>query len=76
FYSFSFSKDTAWRLSFCVHLKVVTPNLNWHTVLLTICKRRGVEKLYNKNVDDIENLPKFIFEKENAFWKKLKRRFL
>lgn len=51
-------------------------NLNWHTVLLTTCKRRGIDKLYNKNVDDIENLPKFIFEKENTFWKKLKRRFL
>lgn len=51
-------------------------NQNWHSVLLATCKRRGVDRLYGIEVDKIDNLPKFIFEKENTFFKKLKRRFL
>ena len=56
--------------------KTIQQKEDWHQVLNDTCKRRGIDKLYGKNVDDIENLPKFIFEKENTFWKKLKRKFL
>ncbi|WP_322971838.1 glycosyltransferase family 2 protein [Faecalibacter sp. LW9] len=49
---------------------------NWHNVLLETCNRRGIHKLFGRKVNEIEYLPKFIFEKENTFWKKLKRRFL
>lgn len=56
--------------------KTIQQKEDWHQVLNDTCKRRGIDKLYGKNVDDIGYLPKFIFEKENTFWKKLKRRFL
>ncbi|MDO4225227.1 MAG: glycosyltransferase family 2 protein [Bergeyella zoohelcum] len=41
-------------------------NKNWHYVLLETLKRRKIIQLYGKNVAEIENLPKFIFEKENC----------
>ncbi|WP_312351019.1 glycosyltransferase family 2 protein [Empedobacter sp.] len=56
--------------------KTIQQKEDWHQVLNDTCKRRGIDKLYGKNVDDIGYLPKFIFEKENTFWKKLKRKFL
>lgn len=49
-------------------------NENWHNVILETCKRRDIKKLYGKNVDSIPNLPKFIYEKENSFLKKLLRK--
>lgn len=51
-------------------------NLNWHQVLLETCKRRGIIALYGKDISSIDNLPKFIFEKENTFLKKLIRKLL
>ncbi|MGL5233702.1 MAG: glycosyltransferase family 2 protein [Empedobacter falsenii] len=51
-------------------------NKNWHIVLLTTCKRRNISVLYGKKVESIENLPRFIFDQENTFFKKLKRKFL
>lgn len=50
-------------------------NTNWHNVLLDSCHRRKIESLYGKNIDEIENLPRHIFAKENTFYKKLIRRF-
>lgn len=49
---------------------------DWHRVLLNTCKRRGIDKLYGKNVNEIENLPSFIFKNENSLLKRLKRKFL
>jgi glycosyltransferase involved in cell wall biosynthesis len=47
---------------------------NWHMVLYNTLKRRGVQKLYDKNINDIENLPTFIFEKQNTFISKIIRK--
>ena len=49
-------------------------NTNWHQVLLETFNRRGIKKLYGKSIDEIAHLPKFIFEKENTFWKKFFRK--
>jgi len=49
-------------------------NLNWHHVLLDTCKRRSIIALYGKDISQIENLPQFIYQKENTFFKKLCRK--
>lgn len=49
-------------------------NETWHTVLLNAAKRRNISKLFGEKIDDIENLPKFIFQKENTLIKKIKRK--
>lgn len=49
---------------------------NWHNVLLDACNRRKITKLYGEKVSTIENLPQFIFKKENTFIKRLLRKFL
>ena len=51
--------------------KKVKLNYNWHTTLLHSAKRRNIKKLYGKPINEIENLPKFIYQKENTFLKKL-----
>lgn len=50
-------------------------NETWHIVLKNTLKRRNITKIYNKKVSEISNLPKFVFEKENTFLKKLLRKF-
>lgn len=47
---------------------------DWHKVLLDACNRRGITKLYGKDVNSIENLPQFIFKNENTFFKKIIRK--
>ena len=54
--------------------KTYIKNETWHTVLLNAAKRRNISKLFGKKIDDIENLPKFIFQKENTLLKKIKRK--
>lgn len=51
--------------------KKVKLNSNWHTTLLHSAKRRNIKKLYGKTINEIENLPKFIYQKENTSLKKL-----
>lgn len=41
-------------------------NRNWHTVLSDTAKRRNLTKLYGKHIAEIENLPEFIFQKQNG----------
>ena len=48
----------------------------WHQVLKTTLRRRNITQIYGKKVSEIENLPKFVFEKENTFFKRLLRKFL
>lgn len=43
---------------------------NWHFVLKETLKRRNIKVLYEKNVEEIPNLPNFIWEKQNTFLKK------
>lgn len=46
----------------------------WNHVLKDALKRRGIDKLYGKKVDSIDNLSNYIFQKENTIFKKLKRK--
>ncbi len=50
-------------------------NKNWNTVLYETLKRRNIQKLYGKPVSEIENLPEFIFKKQNTIFAKLLRKF-
>jgi glycosyltransferase involved in cell wall biosynthesis len=49
-------------------------NQNWHQVILDTAKRRNIQQLYGRNVDTIDNLPEFIFTKQNTFFKKIQRK--
>lgn len=49
-------------------------NQNWHLVLKNTLDRRGIQLLFGKSVSQIENLPKFIFENENTFFARLKKK--
>jgi len=51
-------------------------NENWHKVLSHTVTRRNITKLYGKPVSEIQNLPEFIFQKQNSFLNKLLRKFL
>jgi hypothetical protein len=47
---------------------------DWHKVIFETCRRRNITKLYGKNVENINNLPEYIHEKENTFIKRLIRK--
>ncbi len=47
---------------------------NWHIVLYNTLKRRNINTLYNKPIDEIPSLPEFIFEKQNTLMDKIKRK--
>ncbi|MFA7687946.1 MAG: glycosyltransferase [Moheibacter sp.] len=46
-------------------------NRNWQAVLKATVERRNIQKLYGKNVNEIENLPKFIFQKQNSLFSRI-----
>lgn len=48
---------------------------SWHSVIQDTLKRRNIRKIYGVQAEAIPNLPKFIFEKENTFLKKILRKF-
>lgn len=50
-------------------------NHNWHLVLMDTVKRREIEKLYGKNVDEIENLPQIIFQKQKSLLSRILKKF-
>lgn len=54
--------------------KIKIKNETWHKVLLNATERRNINKLFGKKINEIENLPKFIFKKENTLLKKIKRK--
>ena len=47
---------------------------NWHQVIFDTCKRRNIKKIYGKDVFAISNLPQFLYQKENTFLNKIKRK--
>ncbi len=49
-------------------------NNNWNLVLKNTLERRGMNQVFGDEVKAIENLPKFIFKKENTFLKRLLRK--
>ena len=48
-------------------------NKIWHKVLLNAINRRNISYIFGKKVSEIDNLPKFIFKKENTLLNKIKR---
>jgi len=44
---------------------------NWHYVLQKTLERRNIEVIYEKNVKEISNLPNFIWQKQNTFFRKV-----
>lgn len=48
---------------------------NWNTVLLNTLKRRNTTKLYGKKIEEIDNLPEFIFKKENSYLARFLKKF-
>ncbi len=49
---------------------------NWHQTILDTAKRRNIEYLYGKKIDDIKNLPEFLKVKQNSILKKSLGNFL
>ncbi|MPS74414.1 MAG: glycosyltransferase family 2 protein [Chryseobacterium sp.] len=49
---------------------------NWHEVILNSIKRRKINKLYGKKIEEIENLPIFLKSKQNNLLTKILRKFL
>ncbi len=47
---------------------------NWHFVLKKTLERRNIENIYKKKVEEISNLPNFIWEKQNTFVKRAMRK--
>ena len=50
-------------------------NKNWETVIIDACERRNISQLYGKNISEIENIPEYIYQKQNTIFAKLKRKF-
>ncbi|WP_312901285.1 glycosyltransferase family 2 protein [Chryseobacterium taichungense] len=44
---------------------------NWHFVLSQTLERRNIKVIYKKNVKDIPNLPNFIWQKQNNFFRRV-----
>lgn len=51
--------------------KIKLKNQTWDIILQKALQRRNIKSLYGKPIDEIENFPKFIYQKENTFLKKL-----
>ncbi|RKE89898.1 glycosyltransferase involved in cell wall biosynthesis [Epilithonimonas arachidiradicis] len=54
--------------------KKIKLNENWQRVILDTAKRRNIQFLYGKNINDVTNLPEFILKKQNTFLKKIQRK--
>ncbi|MGO4707682.1 glycosyltransferase family 2 protein [Chryseobacterium sp. 2TAF14] len=51
-------------------------NHNWHQVILETAKRRNIESLFGKKIDQIQNLPEFLKIKQNNIVTKILRKFI
>ncbi|WP_419869072.1 glycosyltransferase family 2 protein [Chryseobacterium sp. CT-SW4] len=47
---------------------------NWNIVLYNTLKRRGIQTLYGKNIDEIGQLSDFIFQKQNTLISRILRK--
>ncbi|RRQ47181.1 glycosyltransferase family 2 protein [Chryseobacterium sp. SC28] len=54
--------------------KTVQRYAAWNRVLEETLRRRNITKIYGKNVEEIDNLATFIYQKQNSFFKKLQRK--
>ena len=48
----------------------------WSIVLKEALLRRRIKTIYGKNIDEIEDLPSFIFQKQNSLLKRILRKLL
>lgn len=48
------------------HSKLTLRKNNWHLVLIETLTRRGIKNIHGRNVEDIENIPEYIFKKRNT----------
>lgn len=48
---------------------------NWDNVIRNAMSRRALKNVYGKEVAQIENLPTFLFEKQNTLWRRIIRKF-
>lgn len=53
--------------------KIAEKNKQWDLVLRNTLSRRGIKIIYGKKVEEIDDLPHFIFEKQNTLLKKILR---
>lgn len=49
-------------------------NDNWDQVLRDTMERRRISEVYGTKISEVENLPKFLFKKQNTFLKKIMRK--
>lgn len=49
-------------------------NNNWNQVILDTAKRRNIDKLYGKKIEDIENISQFLVKKQNNIITKILRK--
>ena len=48
----------------------------WHIVIFNASKRRNINSLYGKNINDIENLTKFLHQKQNTLYHKVLKKIM
>ncbi|WP_050009467.1 glycosyltransferase family 2 protein [Flavobacterium sp. B17] len=49
---------------------------NWHIVLYDTLKRRELKKIFNKHIDEIKDLPAYLYKKRNTLFFKIIRKII
>lgn len=49
---------------------------NWHTVLYDTLKRRDLKKVFNKNINEIKNLPVYLYKKRSHLFFRIIRKII
>ena len=56
--------------------KILAKKKQWDSVLRETLLRRGINTIYGKNISEINDLPNFVFQKQNTLLKKILRKLL
>ena len=56
--------------------KILAKKKQWDSVLRETLLRRGINTIYGKNISEIDDLPNFVFQKQNTLLKKILRKLL
>lgn len=56
--------------------KILAKKKQWDSVLRESLLRRGINTIYGKNISEIDDLPNFVFQKQNTLLKKILRKLL
>ncbi|MFB9120332.1 glycosyltransferase family 2 protein [Bergeyella porcorum] len=54
--------------------KIEQKKKDWTKVLFTTLQRRGINTLYGKKINEIKDLPTFIYNNQNTIWKRISRK--